>query len=202
LTQIGSNYYLSTGGTGITIKYAGSPIAQGQFGIWTPIGAEQTASGYTVVMKFGAADQYTIWSMDSNGNYLSNGAVVAGSHTSVTSLESNFQQDLNGDGTMSSAAAPIGDSAGMNAPRLPGISSGDNFALDVLHDFDGSSVDGWHLDSIAHLLTELFDAAQASHQDTTFTAAHDTHEAFANYGSSMPAKALLADLHTGFLIVH
>ena len=34
--------------------------------------AEQSASGYTVVLKFGSADQFTIWSIDANGNYISN----------------------------------------------------------------------------------------------------------------------------------
>ena len=48
-------------------------------------------------MKLGTADQYTIWSLDSTGNYISNGAVVAGSNSAITSLESSFHQD---DGVM------------------------------------------------------------------------------------------------------
>ena len=43
LAQMAGNYYLYAGGAGVTIKYAGSAITQGQFGGWTPIGAEQTA---------------------------------------------------------------------------------------------------------------------------------------------------------------
>ena len=39
---------------------------------WTPIGAEQTASGYLVAWKMAGADQYSVWVTDSNGNYLSN----------------------------------------------------------------------------------------------------------------------------------
>ena len=38
----------------------------------TPIGAEQTASGYLVAWKMAGADQYSIWVTDTNGNYLSN----------------------------------------------------------------------------------------------------------------------------------
>ena len=44
----------------------------GQFGAWTPIGAEQTASGYEVAWKIAGADQYAVWNTDSNGNYISN----------------------------------------------------------------------------------------------------------------------------------
>ena len=36
---------------------------------WTPIGAEQTASGYEVAWKVTGADQYTVWNTDSSGNY-------------------------------------------------------------------------------------------------------------------------------------
>ena len=44
--------------------------------------------------------QYTVWSTDSNGNYLSNviGA-VSGNSLALETLETTFNQDLNGDGT-------------------------------------------------------------------------------------------------------
>jgi hypothetical protein len=48
----------------------------GEFGAWTPIGAVQTASGYDIAWKNGGADQYTVWTTDSNGNYLSYNGVV------------------------------------------------------------------------------------------------------------------------------
>ena len=38
---------------------------------WTPIGAEQTASGYEVAWKVTGADQYTVWTTDNSGNYVS-----------------------------------------------------------------------------------------------------------------------------------
>ena len=71
----------------------------GQFGAWTPIGAEQTASGYEVAWKITGADQYTVWNTDSSGNYISNivGA-VSGTSSALESLEPSFHQDLNGDG--------------------------------------------------------------------------------------------------------
>ena len=73
----------------------------GQFGGWTPIGAEQTASGYEVAWKVAGADQYTVWNTDSSGNYVSNAiGVVSGSSTALESLETSFHQDLNGDGVI------------------------------------------------------------------------------------------------------
>ena len=71
----------------------------GQFGAWTPIGAEQTATGYEVAWKVAGADQYTVWNTDSSGNYVSNiVGVVSGTSTALESLETSFHQDLNGDG--------------------------------------------------------------------------------------------------------
>ena len=73
----------------------------GQFGGWTPIGAEQTASGYDVAWKNPGAGQYTVWSTDSNGNYVSNIiGIVSGTSTALESLETTFHQDLNGDGVI------------------------------------------------------------------------------------------------------
>src|SRR5260221_8017540 len=70
-----------------------------QFGGWTPIATEQTASGYEVALKYAGADMYTVWNTDGNGNYVSSamGAVV-GANAGLESLETNFLQDLNGNG--------------------------------------------------------------------------------------------------------
>ena len=72
----------------------------GQFGGWTPIGAEQTASGYQVAWKVPGADQYSVWTTDSNGNFISNSAVLSGSSSALQSFETSFHQDLNGDGAI------------------------------------------------------------------------------------------------------
>jgi hypothetical protein len=71
----------------------------GQFGQWAPIGAEQTTSGYEVAWKVAGADQFAVWSTDSNGNYMSNLLnTVSGADPTLESLETSFHQDLNGDG--------------------------------------------------------------------------------------------------------
>ena len=56
---------------GPLVKFNGANAVVGQFGAWTPIAAEQTASGYGIAWKNGAADQYLVWSTDSSGNWLS-----------------------------------------------------------------------------------------------------------------------------------
>ena len=80
----------------------------GQFGAWTPIGAEQTASGYEVAWKVTSTDQYTVWNTDSSGNYISDTVgAVSGTSTALESLETSFQQDLNGDGVIGLRAPTV-----------------------------------------------------------------------------------------------
>ena len=101
LIQVGNQYYLddNTGAVPPLLKYLGTPYAAGQYGAWTPIAAEKTATGYEVAWKFGNADQYTVWTTDSNGNYVSNIVRrVSGTSAALESLETSFHQDLNGDG--------------------------------------------------------------------------------------------------------
>ena len=104
LTEIGSNFYLdsTSGGSGPELRYGGAAVTVGEFGAWTPIGAVDVAGGgYDVAWKNTATGQYTVWSTDSSGNYTSNliGA-VSGTSTTLESLETTFNQDLNGDGTI------------------------------------------------------------------------------------------------------
>ncbi|MCG2643575.1 MULTISPECIES: NF038122 family metalloprotease [Bradyrhizobium] len=101
LEQVGANYFLNpaAGGTGPELKYAGSAVAAGQSSTWAPIGAEQVVGGFEVVWKNAAADQYTIWTTDSGGNFLSLlAANVSGMNSTLENLETAFHQDLNGDG--------------------------------------------------------------------------------------------------------
>ena len=102
--QAGGNYFLYANGTssGPSLKYAGTPVAMGQYGpSWAPIAAEQTGAGYYVVWKNASADQYGAWSTDISGNYTANIiGTVSGSSSELKALESTFQQDLNGDGVI------------------------------------------------------------------------------------------------------
>ena len=99
LVQVGANYFLYPVGTssGPLLKISGAAVTMGQFGPWTPIGAEQVGSGYQVAWQFGTADQYIVWTLDSTGNFLSQGAVTSGNSLAFESLEASFQQNLNHD---------------------------------------------------------------------------------------------------------
>ena len=100
LVQVGNNFFLLTGGTGPELNYGGSPVTVGQFGNWTPIGAEQTASGYEVAWKMPGSSQFIVWFTDANGNYQSNTGTLSGTSTTLEQYEVGLHQDLNGDNTI------------------------------------------------------------------------------------------------------
>jgi len=108
LAQVGNNYFMYANGTanGPELKYDGAAFVAGQFGpSWTPIGAEQTATGYEVAWKLAGADEYTVWNTDSSGNYVSqNISGVSGTSQALESAETSFHQDLNGDGVIGASA--------------------------------------------------------------------------------------------------
>ena len=102
LTEVGNQYYLyNSNGSGPALKYGGADVVAGEFSGWVPIGAVQTASGYEVAWEIPGANEYTVWNTDSNGNYTSNViGVVSGTSYALESIETTFDQDLNGDGTI------------------------------------------------------------------------------------------------------
>src|SRR5262249_52105143 len=114
LVLSGNNYYFYTGGSGPSMKMAGSMVVVGQAGTWSPIGVEQVGGGYDVAWKDSSSGQFSIWSTDSNGNFTAylTGAISGGSAT-LQSYETVFHQDLNGNGvtgaTSPAAATPNGD---------------------------------------------------------------------------------------------
>ena len=109
LVQVANEFYLHDGaGNGPSLKYAGADVVAGQFGAWTPLGAEKVGSGYQVAGKNGDADQYIVWNVDSNGNATSYATgVMSGSEYAFQSLETTFQQDFNSDGTTGLKTTPL-----------------------------------------------------------------------------------------------
>ena len=100
LVQVANEFFLRDGaGSGPSLKYGGSDVVAGQFGAWTPLGAEKVGTGYQMVWQNGSADQYLVWSTDSNGNWKSQTDVGTGSSYALQSLEAALQQDFNHDGT-------------------------------------------------------------------------------------------------------
>jgi serralysin len=105
LTAVGSKYYLyDSGGTGPALKYGGADVVAGQFSGWSPLGAEQTATGYQMAWKH-STGVFSIWTTDSNGNYKSDPGILSGTSATVKMAETTFHQDLNGDGVIGGAAA-------------------------------------------------------------------------------------------------
>ena len=102
LVQVGSNYFMYTARIGsrtATIPAHLSWSASLAAGLRSA--RNRRRSGYDVAWKMAGADQYTVWSTDSSGNYVStsvNG--VSGSSTALESIETTFHQDLNGDGVI------------------------------------------------------------------------------------------------------
>ena len=136
LVQSGSNYFLnSTDGSSVEMSYGGAPVVAGQFGAWTPIGAEKTASGYEVALSVTGADQYTVFYLDASGNYLSDPiGTVSGESGQLATFEVSFQQDLNHDGTIGLPSPTVIEAFGSTTL----VQSGDNY---FLKGTDGSSVE-------------------------------------------------------------
>ena len=86
LHQYAGTYMLTPSG-GTSLKVDGSLVTPGLFGTWTPLAAEQIGSGYQVIWRNGSADQYVVWNVDSNCNWLSQSAVMSGSSTELGALK-------------------------------------------------------------------------------------------------------------------
>src|SRR2546423_7302383 len=106
LAQLDSSFFLNptAGGTGPELKNGGAPVVAGAYGGWAPIGVEQVSGGYRVAWKLAGTDQYTVWSTDADGNFVSNTGGISGSSATFQAYEPIFQQDLNGDGTIGVSA--------------------------------------------------------------------------------------------------
>jgi hypothetical protein len=180
LVQFGDNYYLdgNGGGTGPELTSGGVAVVAGQSANWTPIAAEQTAIGYEIAWHNTFTGNYEVWNADSSGNVLSASiSGASGTNTALESIETSFQQDLNGDHVIgtpsptSPAAAPISAPASGNA-ILSGTAASDTFVFkahfgnDTVAGFQ-PGVDQVDLDhtlfaSVADLLAHTADDAAGS----------------------------------------
>ena len=70
---------------------AGRLSTAGEFGAWTFIAAQQTATGYEVALKNGSADQYGVWNTDASGDYVSAPlSNVSGTSAALELIETSF----------------------------------------------------------------------------------------------------------------
>src|SRR5581483_4815357 len=126
LVQVGNNYFLDSKstGTGPELMYGSSPWGAGQ--AWTPIGVEKTSNGYEVALFNASNHLYTIWNADNHGSVLwSSLSSVSGTNIALESIETSFQQDLNGDGTIGAPTTTIESSGSTSLLQL-----GNNYFLD------------------------------------------------------------------------
>ena len=98
----GTYYYLQVGdGAAVELSYNGAPVTVGQFGAWTFIAAQQTATGYEVALEEVGANLYGVWNTDASGNFVSGGiSNVSGTSAALELIEASFNDDLNGDGVI------------------------------------------------------------------------------------------------------
>jgi VCBS repeat-containing protein len=110
LVEFGNDYFLyPVGGlSGPELTFFGAPAAAGdpKFGGWVTVGAEPVAGGYEVAWSLPGANEFLVWTTDSNANYISNTSVMAGNSAALENFELSFHQDLNGDGTIGPIAPP------------------------------------------------------------------------------------------------
>ena len=135
-TEVGNNYFLyDSTGSGPELKYSGANVVDGQFPGWTPIGAEQTSTGYEIAWYNANTNQFTVWNTDSGGKYISNIGNVSGTSSTLETLETSFHQDLNGDGHVgqSPSGAPSNDVLLVNplGGTLTGGAGNDTFVFNL-----------------------------------------------------------------------
>jgi VCBS repeat-containing protein len=133
LVEINNNYFLdpASGGTGPELTIGGAALGPTQLGSWTPIGAVQTASGYDVALELPGANEFTVWATSSSGAYVSSlVGIVPGNNTTLESLETVFNQDLNGDGTIGVPPPPPPTTISIDGNTTL-VQSGSNYFLDV-----------------------------------------------------------------------
>jgi hypothetical protein len=102
LVQVANAYELDTpgGASGPVVYYQAAPVTVGQLGGWAPIAATTSATGYLLAWKLANQDQYTVWNLDTNGNYTSSASGgLAGASFALHRWEQVLNTDLNGDFT-------------------------------------------------------------------------------------------------------
>ena len=98
----GTHYFFQpNGGAAVELSYGGSPIVAGEFGAWTPIAAQQTATGYEVALEEVGADLYgRVGHRQQRQLRLGSPEQRIGDERGAEVVETSFNFDLNGDGVI------------------------------------------------------------------------------------------------------
>lgn len=216
LTEVADHYYLyDSGGVGPSLKHAGVDYVTGQYGAdVVPIAAEAVGAGYDVAWKTLSNGQYSVWSTDGNGNYVSNIiGTASGSDTALQSLETSFRQDLNGDGVIGVAAHAALVSSETAAATPMQLVAPDSF---VFHPGMGAQViasggsastielDGFSSVANALQFATLLGAAQSGQAQSLLQAVdggNDTLIKLGDHDSITLQNVHLADLHAANFII-
>jgi hypothetical protein len=120
LAQVGNLFELNPagGGTGPLLQLNGAVVTAGQFALgWTPVGAEETSSGYQVAWSVPGQNEYEVWNVNSAGAYTGTATgILTGASAALEGMEANFGETFPGAG----AATPTSSATAL--ARL-GISS-------------------------------------------------------------------------------
>jgi hypothetical protein len=212
LVQVGQKFYFDSVGTGAgpSLKYGGADFVSGQFGAWTPIGVDQTATGYELAWRFTGSDQFTVWSTDSSGNYTAHvtAGSVSGSSNALESLEPSFAQDLNGDGGIGIPAAQAASSNLLTSnlesqQALVTVASNDTFVFRSGRDAGvlANSADTSVLHGFS-AANNLLQEAQAGQSQALFQWTNDGHGPLVDPGHHDGSNAHFAHPHMNGFIVH
>jgi hypothetical protein len=160
-----------------------------------------------VAWKAAGADQYIVWSTDSNGNFVSNiFNAGSGTSTALESLEPSFHQDLNGDGVIGVPAAT------QSAPIV--VANNDTFVFrptvgaQVIT--NAGSTDTFELDGFSSVtsnaqLTTLLNEAQSGQSQPLFKLTNGGHDTVINLGDHDSITLMnvhVTDLHASNFIIH
>ncbi len=209
LVEVGDVFYLDSisSGTGHELQYGGAPFTAEQLTSgYVAVGAEQTAGGYEVAFKNASSDQFSIWNTESSGNFLSY-AVYSGTSAALELLETDFHQDLNGDGVIGVPATTGPTTA--TAPVSVKIVNHDTFVFPpgggTGNAANTAGATAVHLDAFfsasANQLEAFFHNAQPGQLHTIFPSVDSSHQPLNGHDNTTLAEVLL-NLHAGMFIVH
>jgi serralysin len=120
LARVADSWFMYQGSTptsGVQIRFGGAYAVFGQFGNWTPLGAEQIGGDYQIVFKNGTADQYVTWFTDSSGNFQTASGLMSGGTSALRALEVRFGQDFNSSGTIGASVLLTSDAGATLIPH-------------------------------------------------------------------------------------
>jgi Tryptophan-rich Synechocystis species C-terminal domain len=96
------------GGRGPLLQLDGGLVTAGEFAAgWTPIEAEKTSSGYQVEWNVPGESEYTVWNVNSSGQFIGDSAGVTSSESALQAVNPGLSPDPNDDAKQSTPAGSL-----------------------------------------------------------------------------------------------